>query len=67
MLILDYNLNLQRQMNNIISWFQGTVYTRAVKELYQNVFSSQYYPIWRSKFTYIHGEVDTQRKINNEK
>ena len=67
MLILDYNLNLQRQMNNIISWFQGTVYTRAVKELYQNVFSSQYYPIWRSKFTYIHGEFDTQRKINNEK
>lgn len=54
-------------MNNNISWFQGTVYTRAVNLLYKNVFSSKYLHNWKRQFTYIHGEFDTQRKINNEK
>lgn len=54
-------------MNNNISWFQGTVYTRAVNLLYKNVLSSKYLHNWKKQFTYIHGEFDTQRKINNEK
>lgn len=54
-------------MNNNISWFQGTVYTKAVNLLYKNVLSSKYLCNWKKQFTYIHGEFDTQRKINNEK
>lgn len=54
-------------MNIKNNWFQGFLYTSSVKELYQVVELSQYYTIWKEHFTYIHGELDTQRKINNNK
>lgn len=52
---------------NEISWYQGNIYTNTVKELYGAVALSPSYSEWKEIFTYIHGELDTQRKINVEK
>lgn len=54
-------------MGVVIGWFQGTVYKRTVRVLYKHVCSSKYFGSWKSLFTYIHGEFDTQRKICKEK
>lgn len=50
-------------MNNI-SWFQGSIYTCVVRALFNNVTFSNCFNDWKKRFTYIHGEFDTQRKIN---
>ena len=50
-------------MNNI-SWFQGEVYFNSVRKLYDSVNKSNEYDNWKKHFTYIHGEFNTQRKIN---
>ena len=52
---------------NETSWYQGNIYISTVKELYGLVTLSPSYSEWKEKFTYIHGELDTQRKIDVEK
>lgn len=52
---------------NETSWYQGNIYTSTVKELYGAAALSPSYSEWKEKFTYIHGELDTQRKIDVEK
>lgn len=54
-------------MNKNISWFQGDIYISTINDLYRVVSQSTYISMWKKKFTYIHGKLDTQRKISNEK
>ena len=54
-------------MNKNTTWFQGAIYTSTIKELYRIVSKSTYKSLWKERFIYIHGELDTQRKINIDK
>ena len=49
---------------NKISWYQGSVYINSIKRIYSAIVLSSSYYEWKNKFIYIHGEFDTQRKIN---
>lgn len=49
---------------NEISWYQGSVYTDSINKIFSAIVLSPSYTEWKNKFTYIHGEFDTQRKIN---
>lgn len=49
---------------NEISWYQGNVYTNSVNKIFRAIVLSPLYHEWKIKFTYIHGEFDTQRRID---
>lgn len=52
---------------NKINWYQGDLYTSAVKTLFDMVIPSSSYSEWKERFSDIHGVFDTQRKIDIEK
>lgn len=54
-------------MNSGFSWIHGQIYTKAIKKLYCQVTTSKDYIIWKNRFTYIHGDLGTQRRINYDK
>lgn len=49
---------------NEISWYQGSIYTNSINKIFKAIKLSPSYYDWKGKFTYIHGEFDTQRKID---
>lgn len=49
---------------NEISWYQGNVYINSVNKIFRALVLSPLYQEWKVKFTYIHGEFDTQRRID---
>ncbi|MDE6078967.1 MAG: SAM-dependent methyltransferase [Duncaniella sp.] len=49
---------------NEISWYQGSVYTNSINKIFSAIELSPSYHEWKANFTYMHGEFDTQRKIN---
>lgn len=53
--------------NNGITWYQGHIYTGSVKRIFESVSSSSSYSDWKDMFTYIHGVLNTQRKIDVDK
>ena len=54
-------------MKNNISWIRGQFYADAIKTLYNQVSVSCHYENWKSRFTYIHGDFETQKKIDYKK
>lgn len=49
---------------NKISWYQGEIYINSINRIFGSLSLSHSFYEWKEKFTYIHGELDTQRKIN---
>ena len=54
-------------VKNKISWYQGSLYTNSINNIFKAIVLSSSYYDWKEKFTYIHGELDTQRKIDTAK
>lgn len=52
-----------------ITWIKGDIYKTTIRKLYDciDTIQDEYYYNWKSHFIYIHGELDTQRKINEKK
>ncbi len=49
------------------AWYQGKIYTDSIKKLFESKPVSNFYQDWKRHFTYIHGKLDTQRKIDIQK
>lgn len=54
---------------NTMTWIDGNLYHDSMRKLFantSNVFFMTNYNVWKKNFTYIHGQLDSQRKINIE-
>ena len=54
-------------MTKEITWYQGKIYASSIKTLFESKSCSKFYHDWKERFTYIHGELDSQRKIDSKK
>ena len=50
-----------------IKWYQGDVYIKSVKTIFESVMPLSSYSEWKERYIYIHGFLDTQRKIDTQK
>ncbi len=53
--------------NHNSNWYKGDFFFSAIQILYNNVNESNVYKDWKEQFTYIHGNFDTQKKIDTNK